>query len=263
MEPCGWTIDTACCDNWDTLDPAVQQAATDYATTVLWAATGRQFGICPQVVRPCGRTCNQTNNGYFWSDGVYIPYILNGVWRNCFCGCGTGPGCCTCEPRCQVYLPGPVVSVTGVVVDGLLIDPSAYRVDDAKWLVRTDGECWPLCQDYSVDAGLNVFNDNTMQVSYGKGIAVPAALQVAGGSLACEFAKACTGGPCRLPSRASTIARQGVQITFQNIDMLLENGMTGLPEVDQLIQAYNPYHLPRAMRVWSPDLPKQRIVTVP
>src|SRR5512143_940119 len=44
--PCGWTIDTGCCSTWDTYSAQVQADATDYATTVMWSATGRQFGAC-------------------------------------------------------------------------------------------------------------------------------------------------------------------------------------------------------------------------
>lgn len=265
MGPCAWEIPfNTCCDCWESTPLQVQEAAIAYATTVMWAATGRQFGLCPQTIRPCGKTCRDDGvAGFYWSNGLFMPYLLNGQWRNCYCGCGTGPGCCTCEPRCQVYLPGPVASVTEVVQDGFLVDPSAWRVDDAKWLVRTDGECWPACQDYNVDSGLGVFNDNTLQVTYVRGEPVPAALINAAGTLACEFAKACQSQPCRLPGRLSTVARQGVQLTFQNIDFLIGSMFTGIPEVDQIIKAYNPYGLPRPMRLLSPDLPKSRTVTTP
>jgi hypothetical protein len=266
--PCDWeVVFNDCCDCWDELDPGTQQRALTYATTVLWAATGKQFGACPQTVRPCGKYCGGSGTmGYIWNDGLFspwTPYILNGQWRNCYCGCGSGsgPGCCSCEPDCQVYLPGPVASIAEVTQDGILVPASAYRVDDGKWLVRTDGECWPECQDYSVDAGLNVFNDNTMTVTYSRGEPVPQALLDAAGTLACEFAKACTGGPCRLPGRLSTIARQGVQLTFQNIDFLTANMFTGIPEVDQIIKAFNPYGLARPMRLYSPDLPVTRQTT--
>jgi hypothetical protein len=161
-----------------------------------------------------------------------------------------------------VYLPGPVTSIVSVIQNGLLIDPSEYRVDNRQWLVRTTGE-WPMCQDYNVDAGLGLFNDNTLVVSYTRGEPVPQALLDAAATLACEYAKACIGGPCRLPARVSTVARQGVQLTFTNIDQLLDRGFTGLPEVDAVIRAYNPYGLARPMRVWSPDMPQQREVTWP
>lgn len=264
--PCAWNVQfNPCCDCWDGLDPQQQQAAIEYATTVLWAATGKQFGECPQTVRPCGRYCSDGGGaGWVWNDGLFspwVPYIFNGVWRNCWCG--DGPGCCKCEPRCQVYLEGPVTSVSQVIVDGFLVDPSSYRVDDRKWLVRTDGECWTECQDYNVDSGLGVFNANTLQVTYTRGEPVPAALLTAAGTLACEFAKACQGSACRLPGRLSTVARQGVQLTFQNVDELIRNQLTGIPEVDQIILAYNPARLPRPMRIFSPDLPQTRAVTIP
>lgn len=268
--PCSWDIVfNDCCDCWEGLDPAVQERALTYATSVLWANTGRQFGQCPQTVRPCGKYCNSGGQGMIWNDGLFspwVPYIFNGQWRNCWCGCGSGggPGCCTCEPNCQVYLPGPVTGVTEVIENGFLLDPSTYRVDNRQWLVRTEeGACWTQCQDFNVDSGLGVFNDNTLQVTYLRGEPVPQALLDAAATLACEFAKACIGGPCRLPARVSTVARQGVQLTFTNIDALLAEGFTGLPEVDAVIRAYNPFRLARPMRLYSPDMPVTREVTTP
>lgn len=268
--PCSWDIQfNECCDSWDSASPSVQAAAIEFGTTIMWAYTGKQFGLCPQTVRPCGNWCGENGAlGYIWNDGLFtpwVPYLLNGQWRNCWCGCGpgNGPGCCSCEPRCQVYLPGPVASVTQVTVDGFLVDPSAYRVDDNKWLVRTDGDCWPECQDLNVDAGLGVFHDRTMTVTYVRGYTVPPSVLNAAGTLACEYVKGCAGGPCRLPGRLSTVARQGVQLTFQNIDILIRDMFTGIPEVDMVIKAYNPFALARPMRMWSPDLPQQRQVTTP
>lgn len=261
--PCSWNIVfNDCCDCWDGLDPGTQERALAYATTVLWAATGRQFDACPQTVRPCGVNCEQGYwAGQYWFEGTWVPYLFNGQWRNCWCGLGSD--CCTCAPRCQVYLPGPVIAVSEVVQDGILVPASAWRVDNNRWLVRTDGQCWPYCQDFNVDAGLGVFNDNTLQVTYTRGVAVPTALLNAAATVACEFAKACTGQACRLPGRLSTVARQGVQLTFQDIDTLIETGFTGIPEVDQIIAAYNPFRLMRPMRVYSPDLPVTRQVTIP
>lgn len=250
--PCSWSIDTDCCASWCEASPDLQAAATNYAATVLWAATGRRFGTCELTVRPCGIQCDDCNQGMYWWGGVWLPYVFNGVWRNCWCG----DMACKCEPRCQVYLPGPVESITSVTMNGVLIGPDAYRVDGQQWLVRTDGECWPRCQDYSVDTG-----DNTLEVVYPRGIAGPAALASATGILACEFIKACRGSACRLPQRLSTVARQGVQLTYVNVDQLLERGLTGITEVDQLIMAYNPHGTKTRMRVSSPDLPATRQTT--
>lgn len=255
MGPCEWSIDTDCCAAWADLTPDLQASATNYAATVLWAATGRKYGTCPMTVRPCGRECNNCAQGVYWWQGVWLPYISDGVWRNSWCGLGE----CRCEPRCQVYLPGPVSSVTSVTQDGLLVPEDAYRVDDQQWLVRTDGECWPQCQDYD-DGGDGA---NTLSVVMQRGIAVPPALASATGILACEFAKACRGSACRLPGRLSTVARQGVQLTFTNIDQLLERGLTGIVEVDQIITALNPYGQRTRLRVSSPDMKSSRQQTSP
>lgn len=256
--PCTWRTNPGCCSCWVGTPPDIQAAANQYAALVLWAATGRRYGTCPMTVRPCGRQCNDCIQGSYWFDGMWMPYISQGVWRNCWCG---NFGSCTCEPDCQVYLPGPIVSVTTVTVDGVLVDDDFWRVDDKRWLVRTqEGECWPNCQDYNTGTGPGT--TNTMEVVYQRGIAVPDVLATATGVVACEFAKACQNQACRLPGRMSTVARQGVQITNVNIDDIIAKGLTGIPEVDQVILGLNPYANKTRLRVSSPDLPVTRMTTI-
>lgn len=256
--PCDWDINTACCQTyWDTLNPAVQAVATAYATTALWARTGRQYGTCAVTVRPCGNDCaDEGIGGWFYAGGMFQPYIVDGVWRNCWCGRGAG---CTCRPSCQVYLPGPVASVTSVTVDGVVVDPATYRVDNNCWLVRTGtGNCWPDQQDYDLDTG-----DGTFIVVYERGTALPVALAAGAGTLACEYAKACQGQACRLPAYITNLSRQGVD--FQAVDpmSLLENGFTGLWEVDGLIRDLNPYGQTHRPRLLTPDLVPPRMTTWP
>lgn len=259
--PCGWDVATDCCPTWDDYDPAIQEAASEYGALTVWAATGRRFGLCERTVRPCGGSHDSSVYGYWWTDGTWMPYIFNGVWRNCTGCAGSSLGCCTCEPRCQVYLPPPVHSIpaTGISIDGVILDVDAWRVDNGQWLVRTDGECWPLCQDFNVDTGEGVF-----EVTYLKGQAVPNVLLHAAGELACEWAKNCVGAPCRLPQRVTSIARQGVSVSLVNIDELLRNGLTGITTVDQMIRSFNPYSMTSSMRIASPDWPPSyRVTTFP
>lgn len=256
--PCTWEIDTSCCSAfWDTLSQAEKDHATAYATTALWARTGRQFGLCPITVRPCGRWCNDDGiGGWYWSGGQFLPYIVDGVWRNCWCGGGYG---CQCRPDCQVYLPGPVESIISVVVDGVVVDPATYRVDDKRWLVRTGaGNCWPDCQDYNVSSG-----PGTFFVTYPRGDTPPGVLLTAAGTLACEYAKACRGLDCRLPQYIVSIARQGVDFTAVDPMALLESGFTGLWEVDGVIRDLNPYGMTHRPRLLSPDIDGPRMTTWP
>lgn len=265
--PCSWDVDVSCDDNWGQYTNALQTSAAEFGALILWAATGRRFGLCQRTVRPCGRDFRDSlNAGYFWSDGVWFPYIFNGVWRNCWCGSGTSsfPGCCDCNPDCQVWLPGgPVASipVTGVSVDGAIVPVDSWRVDSVngeQYLVRTDGDCWPSCQDFNVDSGANTFF-----VTYYQGVPVPSVVLRAAGRMASEFAKSCLGRPCSLPQRVQSITRQGVSVSMVNVDMLLEKGLTGITDVDFVIRSLNPAGLTSAMRISSPDIRTPRTTTIP
>lgn len=260
--PCSWDeVDPLCCADWDQFSPELQAQALDYAKTIVWAATGRQFGLCTLTVRPCGRQCTTCPSGWYYDgSGSWIPYIFNGEWRNCWCG--SEPGCCTCDPTCQVYLPGPVYSITSVTVNGesLPVSGSEMFVLDQQWLVRVNTtECWPLCADQNLAPG----DPDAFEVTYRRGLAVPTALAQATASLACEYAKACLGLACRLPSRVTSISRQGVTISMVEIADILKNGLTGLWELDQLIMTYNPYGLKGRTRFYSPELREPRQVTWP
>lgn len=258
--PCPWPIPTPppCCEEvWDAASPTQQSAALEFATLILWAATGRRFGLCGITVRPCSpKQCADGTLDWLggsWSGSTWQPYILNGTWFNCAC-----PGICSCDPRCQVRLPGPVNSIVEVTIGGIVVPADAYRVDDGHWLVRTDGECWPDCPDMNTDDGDNVFT-----VSYVRGEPVPASLLTAAGTLACEWIKACTGGDCRLSNRVQSLARNGIEIQMVDPNDLLESGMTGLWDVDMVIRALNPGNIQYRLRVLSPDLRNPRTVTSP
>lgn len=260
-----WPINTGCCPDWDTYTPELQAEATAWATEILWALTGRRFGECSITVRPCGGGCHfggyvswpvtmdGNTAGAGW--GGWIPFVDGtGTWRNCAC-----PGACSCAPACEVYLPGPVASVSSVFVDGVEVDPSAYRVDDNQYLVRQDGECWPKCQDFNL-SGSAPDTENTFLVTYQRGVAVPIGGQIAAGLLACDFAQSCTTG-CKLPGNLSSLTRQGVEVTVADPTDELNAGLTGIPQVDQWIRAVNPYQLPSRTRVYSPDVDYPRVVS--
>jgi len=274
--PCNLTVDVTCCDEWDTFDPTLQQAAAEYGAMMLWAATGRRFSVCQRTVRPCRRESPWQGNcagGYYWSEGTWYPYIFNGAWRNCWCGDTTGC-CCTCRPQCQIWLTPPVSGIVEVrFSDGTVADPSTYRVDDWQWLVRQGPavtgsgatDCWPICNDYDfpVEGALAPADASAWQVTYLWGLPMPAVLQRAAGELACEWAKNCLGQACRLPQRVTSISRQGVTVSLADVDQLLENGLTGLTTVDNIIRTFNPYRLPSRMKISSPDLPTIRETTWP
>lgn len=258
--PCNFTVDTGCCDEWATYSPELQIAAAEFAAVAIWAATGRRFGACTRTVRPCRKEEDSTWAGYYWSYGVWMPYIFAGAWYNSS-GCQNN-----CRPRCEIYLAPPVSGIVEVRYAGIgVIDPAAYRVDDYQWLVRQDGNCWPTTNDYNkpVTGTYAPTDGSAWQVTYSQGLPVPGVLQRAAGMYACEYAKSCTGQACALPQRVTSISRQGVSVTLADVDQLLQNGLTGLVEVDSIIQRFNPYRLPSRMKVVSPDVTPIRRTTWP
>lgn len=262
--PCTWPIDLSCVPDWESFPDLARSAATSWATYILWALTGRQYGPCSIVLRPCGPKCGGGGGYLTWpvnasaNGGGYpwmIPWIDSGVWRNC--GCAGG---CSCSATCEVILPGPVAAIDEITVDGIVIDPAAYRVDSMRGqavLVRIDGECWPECQDMDTD----VTEVGSFAVTYQRGIAVPRAGQIAAGILAGEFAKACQGLDCTLPQQLASLSRNGVEVQVVDPTALLENGLTGIANVDLWIRAVNPRQKAQRARVYSPDIAGPRFMT--
>lgn len=263
--PCTWPLDTTCVAGWADYTPNVQAAATSWAVYILWALTGRRFGTCPTTIRPCGPACGGTGGYLTWPVGNggttsglpwMIPWIDSGVWRNCGC-----TGGCTCAARCEVAIPGPVAGITEVRVDGLVLDPSAYRLDlvrSVAVLVRTDGGCWPDCQDMDLD----LTEPGTFAITYDQGVTVPVAGRLAAGELAGEFAKACSGADCVLPQQLASLTRNGVEVQVADPVALFDQGLTGLANVDLWIKAVNPARRAQRSRVYSPDVRVPRRVTL-
>lgn len=117
----------------------------------------------------------------------------------------------------------------------------------------------PPCQNYNLDLG----EVGTWSVTYTIGVPVPPELDFAAGLYACEIAKLLVQDKsCVLPARVQSVSRQGIGVKFLDPDTLIEKGMTGLPLVDQIVKALNPYGLRQPSRVWYPGMPKTRTETL-
>lgn len=119
------------------------------AWSTLSSLTGYRLSLCPSVLRPCLAGCSPKTwqtAPVIGGSGTFSPYISNGTWYN---GCGCSSNDCSCTSLCEVIMPSEVGEIVSVFLDGKEVFPSSYRVDDGRKLVRTDGECWPACQDMS------------------------------------------------------------------------------------------------------------------
>lgn len=257
--PCSWDVVTPDCAGWADYPQDTQDKALWLASTFLWAATGRRYGTCPTTVRPAQNQLQPFRYRAFpvWPGAepqVGGPFLFAGRWFN------GGLGVACCGSPCGVTLAGPVASVAEVLVDGEVVSPAAYRVDVAQGaylLVRTDGTCWPICQNFTANEGIGLF-----EVTYDQGVPLPEALAIATGLLACEYAKALTPGQtCALPAKMTRLSRQGVEIEVA--PPVPDDGKTGIKLVDDTIAALNPGKLKAPPRVMSPDLqPYDRVTTI-
>lgn len=250
-----WTCDVSAAS------PTATGYAVAAATEIVWGLSGRQFGTCSVTLRPCRRECYDPgwwqSTGTVWYGGIYAPwgYPYAGPWGYWMdVGCGSCAGSCSCSEVPEVVLPAPVSSVTQVKMDGTPMVTGAYRVDDARILVRTDGQRWPRCNNLVLDDT----QAGTWSVTALYGQAVPVAGQLAVGEMACELLRAMRGEDCRLPAGVQSIARQGVTINFPDAGEFLREGRTGFDLVDRFLATVNPYHLMSRSRVYSIDRPAHR-----
>lgn len=269
--PCWPRPDTSCCDRLEPADPTPEQTAQiermlHVSTEIIWRLSGKQFGACPITVRPCRQRCADTSSYGYWSGALWTPVLDMGVWFNTACW-KCRPSGCSCSELCEVDLPGPVAEIIQVKVDGGVLDPSEYRVDNARKLVRTATtvsetapDCWPTCQELNkADT-----EQGTFSVTYRRGQAVPQGGLWAAGLLACQLQKACDGdAECALPANAQRIARQGVTVELTPVLIKAGEFMTGVPEVDLWLQSVNPYKSKAPSRVYSVDRPAPRTTTWP
>ncbi|MFJ8049807.1 hypothetical protein [Streptomyces luteogriseus] len=254
--PCAdWPVQWTC--ELSTLNPAVTGDAVSMATETLWGLSGMRFGLCEVTLRPCASSCDDgrfyDDFGPPWSARHWPqPALIGGLWFNLTCG--SCPGTCSCAEVSEVRLPAPVYEIVEVLVDGTALPSSAYRLDNNRLLVRTDGQRWPRCNDLSREDS----EAGTWSVRARFGEPLPQGTKLAMGELACQFAKAADGQDCRLPAGVQQLVRQGVTISFPDVGELFEKGRTGLYLVDAFIATWNPNHLRSRSRVYRVDQPTVR-----
>lgn len=148
-----WPVDPdMCCEEWPRPWPIPPEVppeeytaeqrralkARAMASEKLWSLTAYQWGLCEDLVRPCGPSdCRPV--GYAGSPPG--AYLAGGRMYNSACGCA----CADCELGCTIRLPGPVNEVLAVTLGHETLEPETdYFVNGEGGLVKTEG-CWPHC----------------------------------------------------------------------------------------------------------------------
>lgn len=248
---CVWPLDIQCLtDEWENFSDAVKTRAAGLASDTLHRLTAYRVGGCPITVRPCAPagSFGSAFHAALMGGREWGPINNGGTWSNYVCGGA-------CESGCEIQLPGPIGRVDEVKVDGIVLDPGLYSVNDDRIVYMGDGECpFPSTQNF----GLPDTEPGTFSITYLNAYPVDQQGAAAAASLALEFAKACANGKCRLPTGVTNIVRQGV--AMQITPGAFPDGLTGLREVDTYIGLWNPDGRTRQSTVWSPDIRRPRVV---
>lgn len=199
-----WPVDVSCCTQID-LTAAENLRFVAAAVDLLWRKSGRRFGLCEAVIRPCERPCS-------------------------------------CRPRCfgecqwqrlDLFnlVNNRIESVTSVTVDGADVPAAGnwYVSNENHYLTPVrDGLlwCWPE-QDMNLEAG----EAGTWSVEIVVGEQPPESGPIAAAELACQIARACAGEECDVPRNAVSVSRDGVTIQ-------LETSMLKLPLVAMFLDVY-------------------------
>lgn len=244
-ECCGSPMETI-----DGVECAVDMTAyAQEASELLFEMSGRLFsGACEQTVRPCGVS----------ACGVQVLSRGHLVWSGASWWTMDARRACGCSAIPTVRLSGyPVREITEVKIDGSVIDPDTYRLDQRRNLVRLrdpatgDVLGWPSCQ--ALD--LPDTEDGTFSVTYRYGQDPPLNGVHAATQLGCEIYRSCNGGECALPTGTTRVTRHGVVIEKMAFAAWgLQNGIwrTGITMVDAFLNAYQPHGQRRRPVVWSP-----------
>lgn len=222
--PLIWT-----CDPPEGTDERIGQA-TDLARQMLWSRTGRRFGSCSVVEDYRATALGQCGFPQPGDNGVWLYESLVVLERQ------------------------PVNAITSVTVNGVVVNPSGYRLAGAA--LHRVGEAWPG-------------NGTAIRVAYSYGVPLDVTSPwhtIAGlamGEVAFEVFTALCGNPCKLPARAVSITRQGVTVQLGDATEFMRDGLLGLPFADQFITAANPGRRPARSKVYSPDIARPSLVTAP
>ena len=175
--------------------------------------------------------------------------MCDGVWVNVCGRCTSG---CSCTSLDTDLLPAPTREVLEVRRDGLVLNPSAYRVDENRKLIRVDGGRWPSCQRMD----LTDDEPGTWSVRITVGEDVPMLGRRAVAQLAADFARGCVGEECTVPYNITSLSRQGVTLNFGNpnnerVDSLVR--LLGLRMVRLFLATYNPGKLTSRGKTYDVD----------
>lgn len=215
----------------DPYNPRADEAIAA-ASHILWGLSGRKYAGSQSVVE-----FYDTRSGIGWLDSLQAQALFQ-VY-------GTNYTLCTdCGfPHRLRLRHQPVQRILSVELNGVAVAPTDYALLNNAILGFPYGSiaCGATCA----------------RVSYIWGVNPPAGGRAAAASLANQFLLAWDGDDtCKFPKRVTSVTRQGVSWTILDPQDFLDDGRTGIYEIDLFLKTVNPDKARRPARVFSPDIPR-------
>jgi len=220
--------------------------AVKVASQILWALSGRKYGGVVTVTERY--ICASRAYRLGGSTRNYSPELVGGEMYNIPFDEFDDYAELTTDgmsPSTRLRLRGtPVVAIHSVRNrSGSIVAPSHYYLVDHSTLQARAGFAWSPCN---------------IEVTYSYGSPPPASGKAAARVLATEFVKLWNGDDCDLPSRVTSISRQGVSYTILDNQDFIDDMRTGLYIVDLFLKSTNPDKARAKARVFSPDISRAR-----
>lgn len=209
-------------------DAGLVASALTAASEWTYNASGKRWsGVCETVERPCGCGCGCVAFGDPWTSQAWVDY---------YGGFGGGDyGLCSCGSLSLLETTfGPIVGTPTVTIGGAPF--TGFTVVAPNRLLRTDGDAWPSCQDYTSAATGTI-------ITYQHGAAPPELGVFAAAALAAEIIKACSNEACSLPPGTTAVSRRNVTLTLDP-----EQAAANLSKVAMFLNAYPPQISPPDVR---------------
>lgn len=151
----------------------------------------------------------------------------------------------------RLYLRGtPVHEVTSVKYGDKLLATEDYALYNRRFLKLRHGAQW----DYFCD-------QKGITVTYSYGMMPPSAGRLAASTLANELlillGENTDAGQCRIPERVTSVSREGVSFDMVNPMEFMDDGKTGIWEIDLFIRTANPSRAKKPPRILSANDPRR------
>jgi hypothetical protein len=210
------------------------------ASQILWSLSGRKFSGTRNVTE-----FYDVRHGLGWVDRYHFlqqQALFQVENRNVVI-------CSNCGyPHRMRLRHQPVQRILSVEINGQTVPASDYALLNHATLGLPFNQiaCIAMCA----------------RVTYIYGVNPPAGGRAAAVKLAEQLLFSWTASDeCRLPQRITNVTRQGISWTILDPQDFLNDGRTGIFEIDLFLKSVNPDHARRPARVFSPDLPRAQTVT--